>query len=187
MNKYKVLKSDSDKDRGTIKTPYSYKEYYTLKQFEINYSLTYKGMYCFAKYGLMQFHIASDSLNKAIEMAKQRIDGIFNIENILPSNSDIFEVSGFRYDENNIKKLYELSFMENTHMNNPFTSNSYKTKKGDLLKHDVDGDGWGFWYVVDENGNRISERLKGGIFIGYLSDGVLTKYNKNNSHKVEEL
>ena len=163
-----------DKNRGTIITPFFHEVYGETEVLEVNFREIYKGVFSFAKYGVIQFNIKADNIETAVEMAKDRLDDIF--KNGYPKKNDIVVVTGFRYDENNNKKPYNLSFMENTHLHNQFTANSYKTKGGDLLKYDRDGDGWGFWYVVDENGKRVSDRLKGGIFLGYLSDGVIKKY-----------
>jgi hypothetical protein len=171
-NDYKVLSKGDN--RGTIITPFFHNVYNNSEILEVNFSELYKGMFSFAKYGVIQFNIKSDNVEDAITLAKNRLNVIF--KNGYPNKKDIVVVTGFRYDENNNKNTYNLSFMENTHNNNRFTENSYKTKKGDLLKYDQDGDGFGFWYVVDKNGKRLSERLKGGIFIGYLSDGVIQKY-----------
>lgn len=171
-NKYEV--NFKEENRGSIITPFFHEVYGNREVLEVNFSKLYGGMFSFAKYGVIQFNLKADSIETAVEMAKDRLNTI--LQKGFPKRNDIVVVSGFRYDENNNKKSYSLSFMENTHHQNQFTPNSYKTKPGDLLKYDTDGDGWGFWYAVDENGKRVSDRLKGGIFTGYLSDGVIKKY-----------
>jgi REP element-mobilizing transposase RayT len=162
-----------EENRGTIETPYYYQVYNKNEILQVNFSEIYKGCYSFWKYGIMQFNIKSDNINTAIEIAKDRISDI--MANGYPKRGDIVMVTGYRYDDNNTKIPHTLTFMENTHIRNQFTANTYKTKAGDLLKYDCDGDGWGFWYAVDENGKRTSDRLKAGIFIGYLSDGIIVK------------
>ncbi len=162
-----------DENRGSIITPFFHEVYGNSEILEVSFNEIYKGMFSFATYGVIQFNIKADNIKDAIEMAKDRLNNI--LQNGYPKRNDIVVVTDFIYDENNNKIPYNLSFMENTHIRNQFTPNSYKTKVGDLLKYDMDGDGWGFWYAVDENGKRISDRLKGGIFIGYLSDGVIKK------------
>jgi hypothetical protein len=162
-------------NRGSIITPFSHEIYGKHEILEVNFNEIYKGMFSFARYGVIQFNIKSDNTETAIEMAKERLNHI--LRNGFPKRDGIVVVSGFRYDENNNKKPYNLSFMENTHTQNQFTANSYKTKAGDLLRYDTDGDGYGFWYAVDIRGKRISGRLKGGILTSYLSDGVVENIN----------
>jgi len=178
-NEFKIEFNENDKNRGKIITPYYYEVYGYRNpiQLEVNFSELYKrpnsqtATYSFAKYGICQFTIKSDNINSAIELAIQRLKDIF--KNGIPNRNDKFIVSGFRYDETNKKVSYTPSFMENTHLRNQFTEDSFKTKKGDLLKHDTEGDGYDFWYAIDNDGKRISDRLKGSILIGFISDGVL--------------
>ncbi len=164
-------------NKGKLITPYVFKNAWHREgiQIIVNFNELYEGMFSFAKYSIVDFNIKSDSVENAIEMAKNRLDDIFS-DGCPNSNKDIFEVTGTKYDYNNNKVPYELKFMENTHLRNPFTKSSYVTKKGDLLKHDVDGDGWGFWYAVDKSGKRISDRLKGTIFVSSFSNGIIKKY-----------
>lgn len=164
-----------EENRGTLITPYFHEVFGHPRQvLEVNFYEIHKGVFSFAKYNIVQFLIKADNLETAIQMAKNRLDDIFI--NGYPNRNEFFVVSGYRYDNENFKKSYDLSFMENTHLYNQFTPSTYKLKIGDLLEYDTDGDGWGFWYAVDESGKRISNRLKGGIFIGYLSDGVIKRY-----------
>ena len=172
MEKYQVI--IKEENRGTIITPFFHEVYNKNEVLEVNFNEIYKGMFSFAKYNVVQFNIKADNIETAIEMAKDRLDDIF--KNGYPKKNEIVVVTGYMYDENNNKKTYNLSFMENTHLRNQFTASSYKTKIGDLLKYETDGDGWGFWYAVDENGKRLSDRLKGGIFTSCLSDGIIKKY-----------
>ena len=158
--------------RGTIITPFFHEVYNKKERLEVNFSSLAKETFSFAKYGVIQFIIEADSLEKAVELAKDRINLLFPM---YPKQNEIIKVTGFKYNNENVKVPFELSFMENTHHQNQFTANSYKTKIGDLLRYDCDGDGWGFWYIVDDNGKRISERLKGKTFLGAISDGIITK------------
>lgn len=162
-----------EENRGTIITPYYHQVYGGSETLEVNFNQIYKGCYSFARYGVIQFNIEADDINTAVEMAKDRINDI--MANGFPNERDVVVVSGYRYDESNNKIPYNLSFMENTHHLNQFTAKTYKADVGTFLKYDCDGDGWGFWYAVDESGKRISGRLKGGIFTGYSSDGVIIK------------
>lgn len=172
-NNYQVQFKENNK--GSIITPFSHKCYGKDEILEVSFNELYKGSFSFARYGILQFLIKTDNVKDAVKLAKKRLDAIF--KNGYPTKNDIVVFSGFKYDEKDNKKIpYQLSFMENTHHQNQFTKSSFIVKVGDLLKYDCDGDGWGFWYAVDENGKRISARLKGSIFIGYCSDGVLTKY-----------
>lgn len=175
MKNFKVIFKEEE-NRGTLICPFFYDSYGKQKFIEVNFSplLYSKGVFSFAQYGILQFTIKSDNIKDAIKMAKERIKII--CKNGLPKQNDIVIVNDFRLLDDNTKKPYILSFMENTHHQNQFTPNSYITKKGDLLMYDRDGDGWGFWYAIDENKNRISGRLKGGTFFGYVSDGVVTKF-----------
>ncbi len=176
------IKFDNDSENsGEIITPYTYKivGYSDSFELKVRFKELYKGTYSFDEYNICQFNIESDNIDSAIKLAIERLKYIFK-DGIPQRNSDeIFVVSGFQYDKKNTKKPYTPSFMENTHSMNQFTENTFKTKKGDLLKYDRGGDGYGFWYLVNKNGEKISNRLKGSILVGYISDGVLFKdYDK---------
>lgn len=167
------IKFDASKNnRGTIITPYTYVVcgYPTPFQLEVNFNELYEGTYSFAKYNICQFIIKAENINNAIELAIERLKEIY--KNGMPKKK-IFRVSGIRYDDCNNKITYTPSFMENTHLRNQFTESSYITEKGDLLMHDTDGDGYGFWYAVDNDGKRISSRLKGSILNALVCNGTL--------------
>jgi hypothetical protein len=182
--KFKVEFND-DKNRGKIITPYTYMLYGYSNPFtlEVNFNELYKCresladggmmMYSFAKYGICQFNVKSKNIKSAIESAIERLQDIY--KDGIPNKNDAFVVSGFRYNEDNKKVSYLPSFMEDTHIRNQFTKNSFTTKKGDILRYDDDGDGWGFWYAIDNDGKRVSTRLKGSILISYIADGVVVK------------
>ena len=174
MKNFKIEFNKDDAKRGKIFTPYTYNMRNSAStQLEINFHELYEGTYSFAKYGMCQFIIKSDDPLKAVELAIKRLKLIF--KNGVPNSSKLkYEVSGFKLNEFNKKGLFTPSFWVNTHLQNKFTSDYYYAKKGDILLHDIDGDGWGFWYVVDANGNKLSSRLKGSILVGLLSDGVIT-------------
>ena len=175
-SEYQVVFTENN--RGTIHTPFFHNAYLREEPLEVSFSELYKGMFSFGKWAVVQFLIKSDDVNEAIEMAKDRLELI--LANGYPDRlKDILVVTGFRYGEKNEKTPYTLSFMENTHHQNQFTASSYKMKEGDLLRHCSDGDGWGFWYAVDKNGNRISSRLKGDIFLSALSDGEIKALTQN--------
>jgi hypothetical protein len=169
---YKIL--FNTESSGTMTCPFFHNVYGKLENLELNFKEFYKGTYLFAKYGIIDFFVESKSIKGAIKLAKNRLNNI--LKNGYPNKNDVVVFTGFKYDENNNKILFDLSLMENTHIANPFTKYSYKVKKGDLLKYDQDGDGWGFWYAVDKNGKIISDNLKGGIFTSYLSNGSIQKY-----------
>jgi hypothetical protein len=171
-SKYQV--EFKEKNRGTIISPFSFNVNGENEIIKIDFWQLYEGLFSFVKYGLIQFDIKADDVKDAIELAKDRLDFVF--ENGYPKRNDIVSVTGFMFDKNNTKKPFVLSFMEKTNSLNQFTESSYKTKPGDLLKYNGDGDGFGFWYIVDENGNRKSDRLKGDTFTSCLSDGIIKKY-----------
>jgi hypothetical protein len=165
----------SNNNKGTIITPFTYVVYGYAKPFqlEVNFNELYEGTYSFAKYNVCQFIIEADNINKAIELAVERLKDIY--KNGMPQKKQVFRVTGIKYNGSNDKVAYTPSFMENTHLRNQFTASSYKTKQGDLLVHDTDGDGYGFWYAVDNDGKIISSRLKGSILNGLVCDGVITQ------------
>ena len=180
-SKFEIKFNKDDKNEGEIITPYKYKiiGYSDSFELKVRFRELYKGTYSFNEYNICQFIIKSRDINSAIKLAIERLKYIFK-DGVAKRNSNkIFVVSGFQFDEKNTKKPYTPSFMENTHSMNQFTENSFKTKKGDLLKYDSDGDGYGFWYLVNKDGERISNRLKGSIFVGYISDGVIFEKNDN--------
>jgi len=172
---FEVKFDESKKNRGTIITPFTYVVYgySTPIQLEVNFNELYEGAYSFAKYNVCQFIIKVDDVNKAIELAVERLKDIY--KDGMPQKKKVFRVTGIRYNDSNNKVTYTPSFMENTHIRNQFTESSYKTKEGDLLVHDTDGDGYGFWYAVDNDGKRISSRLKGSILNGLVCDGAITQ------------
>jgi hypothetical protein len=177
-NELKVKYNQDDKKRGEIITPYfRYHKFLNPEQLKIRFSELYEGTFHFGDGYITSFLIKTNTVKKAVEMGKTRIKEIYKYG--VYNNEDIFVVTGYKYNENNEKIPFTPSFMENTHIRNQYTSNSFKTKEGDLLRYDQNGDGYGFWYKVDENGKKESDRLKGTILTALFCDGVvILKENK---------
>jgi hypothetical protein len=136
-SKFEIKFNKDDKNEGEIITPYKYKiiGYSDSFELKVRFEELYKGTYSFNEYNICQFIIESRDINSAIKLAIERLKYIFK-DGVAKRNSNkIFVVSGFQFDEKNTKKPYTPSFMENTHSMNQFTENSFKTKKGDLLKY----------------------------------------------------
>jgi hypothetical protein len=173
--RFKVIFNDEKK--GIIQTPFLRKIYNQNNiLINIKFSELYEGCYHFGEWNVLSFHIKTNDVKKAVKLAKNRLNYLFN-DLKLDFNTDnkkMFYFTGSRLDDQNNKNNFQLSFMENTHLQNQFTKDSYIVKKGAKLIYDCDGDGWGFWYEIDENNKRISDRLKGATLNGLLSDGVLT-------------
>ena len=154
---YKITFQEGN--RGTILTPYIHNAYRNDEILEVNFRELYEGMFSFAKYGVLQFNIKANSIEEAIELAKVRLDNIFSNGDPNRIRENVI-VSGFKYDENNNKIPY----------------NPPLAKIGDLLKYVGNNDGYGFWYIVDSNGKRISNEVKSGIFESLFADGVIKKH-----------
>jgi hypothetical protein len=179
---YKVVYDKGNPESATIFTPIYHNVFSDgIKPntaLQVSVKELYKGAYMFAKYGLVQFIIYAADIKKAVKLGIERLKTIFR--NGYPNkNNDIFKVTGVRFNEKNETEEHTLSFMLNTNTKTPFTKESYETDKGDLLKYDTDGgglsEGYGFWYVVDKNGPRLNQRLKGPTFLSMLSNGMIAK------------
>jgi hypothetical protein len=139
----------------------------------------YKGCYSVSKYNLAQFLYRTEDEKKAMQYAKKHLKKLGKLD--YSDRNGIFVVTNYQYNEKGEKVIFTPSFMENTHTKNQFTAHTYKTNKGALLRYDGDGDGYGFWYEVDCNGNKISDRLKGQIFVGLFSSLAIKKFKKPTS------
>lgn len=173
---FKITYDEKDKERGTIHTPFFRSSYNNkVEPIDVTFYKLYQGMYSFG-YG---FLIKAENTEKAIQLAIERLKIVYN-RGAYNLYADTFIVTGFRLSRENIKVPYTPSFMENTHHQNQFTPDTFKTKKGDYLKFDRDGDGYGFWYAVNKEGKRISERLKGSIFSSLFFDNAIALKEKKS-------